>query len=296
MVGEFPELQGVMGGYYADAAKLPADIANAIREHYKPQGPSDSVPTGAISASVALADKADTLVGFFAIDEKPTGSKDPYALRRSALGIVRIIREHGIRLSLADLVTAWYASMGEGPKSPRASDVVVTEILDFFTDRLKVQLREDGKRLDVIEAVLANKDDDIVRICARVDAVERLLQSPQGEDALAAHKRAANILAAEAKKGALPEGEPHPVAGAPDVETALLTQLTVQKNAIKTHLAQENDYEALLSLAAMRQNVDAFLDGVLVNGDDPAVRANRLLILKGVCDLSARTADLSKIV
>lgn len=295
MVGEFPELQGVMGGYYADAAKLPADIANAIREHYKPQGPGDTVPTGAVSATVALADKIDTLVGFFAIDEKPTGSKDPYALRRSALGILRILREHNARLSLTAMVEAWFANVGSGPQGVRSGADVAAEILDFFTDRLKVQLREDGRNHEVIDAVLANKDDDMVRVVGRIDALDRVLQSSQGQDALAAHKRAANILAAEAKKGALPQGEAEILPGAPDVEIALIQQLKTQQGVVEKLLNAENTYEALLSLAALRQNVDAFLDGVLVNADDSAVRANRLKILAQVCALSAPVADLSRI-
>jgi glycyl-tRNA synthetase beta chain len=295
MVGEFPELQGVMGGYYADAAKLPANIANAVREHYKPQGPGDTVPTGTVSATVALADKIDTLVGFFAIDEKPTGSKDPYALRRSALGILRILREHNVRLSLSALVEAWFANVGSGPQGVRQAAEVTAEILDFFTDRLKVQLREDGRNHEVIDAVLANKDDDMVRVVSRIDALDRVLQLPQGQDALAAHKRAANILAAEAKKGTLPQGEAEILPGAPDVEIALIRQLKTQRSVVENLLNAENIYEALLSLAALRQNVDAFLDGVLVNADDSAVRANRLKLLAQVCALSKDIADLSKI-
>jgi glycyl-tRNA synthetase beta chain len=327
MVGEFPELQGVMGGYYADAAKLPADIANAIREHYKPQGPGDSVPSGAVSAAVALADKIDTLVGFFAIGEKPTGSKDPYALRRAALGILRILRDYTVRASISEIVLRWYTGLldvyGTGKESKefhnylpiwlpsqrqvdddeegaamlefRPLGIVQDEIVDFFTDRLKVQLREDGRNHEVIDAVLANKDDDMVRVVNRIDALYRVLQSPQGQDALAAHKRAANILAAEAKKGALPQGEAEILPGAPDVEIALIQQLKTQQGVVEKLLNAENVYEALLSLAALRQNVDAFLDGVLVNADDSAVRANRLKLLAQVCALSKDIADLSKI-
>ena len=176
----------------------------------------------------------------------------------------------------------------------QAADVTA-EILDFFTDRLKVQLREDGRNHEVIDAVLANKDDDMVRVVGRIDALDRVLQLPQGQDALAAHKRAANILAAEAKKGALPQGEAEVLPGAPDVELALIQQLKTQKGVIENLLNAENVYEALLSLAALRQNVDAFLDGVLVNADDSAVRANRLKILAQVCALSAPVADLSRI-
>ncbi len=298
MVGEFPELQGVMGGYYADASRLPADVANAIREHYKPQGPSDSVPESAVSATVALADKIDTLVGFFAIEEKPTGSKDPYALRRAALGILRILREHNARLSIGELIQAWYAHLGsDAPAHFRGYELVRGEILDFFNDRLKVQLKDEGQRFDVLDAVLAEKDDDVVRVTLKVAALETvLILAPEGEDLLAVHKRAANILTAEAKKGALPDGEPQVLEGAPAIESDLIGELKVQKNNVTGFLAQENYLEVLKSVAAMRQTVDAFLDGVLVNSDDSAERANRLLVLKAVCDLSAPVADLSKIV
>ncbi len=368
MVGEFPELQGVMGGYYADAAGLKPEIANAIREHYKPQGPSDSVPEAAVSAAVALADKLDTLIGFFAIDEKPTGSKDPFALRRSALGILRILRQHNVRVSLSELAGFWYKSLliyagagkavyvdtdnwrgsagprvaeGDGeifdnylrdfkqgllestvwviptdrdydldimyehvPNVPevenallsfRGYQAVAAEFEDFMADRLKVQLKDEGHRFDIIEAVFALKDGDIVRQTQKIAALEAILKTPQGDDLLAAHKRAANILAAEAKKGDLPSGEPQALSGAPAVETALLTQLNMAKRAVGTALEEEKYIDALHHIAALRQGVDAFLDGVLVNADDASVRANRLLILKAVCELSGEIADLSKI-
>ncbi len=368
MVGEFPELQGVMGGYYADAAGLKPEIANAIREHYKPQGPSDSVPEATVSAAVALADKIDTLIGFFAIDEKPTGSKDPFALRRSALGILRILRQHNVRISLNELAGFWYKSLliyagagravyvdtdnwrgsagprvakGDGeifdnylrdfkqgllespvwviqtdrdydldimyehvPNVPevenallafRGYQAVAPEFEDFMADRLKVQLKDEGHRFDIIESVFALRDGDIVRQTGRIAALETILKTPQGDDLLAAHKRAANILAAEAKKGDLSSGEPKALPDAPTVETALLTQLNTAKRTVGTALEGEKDIDALLAIAALRQNVDSFLDGVLVNADDASVRANRLLILQAVCDLSGDIADLSKI-
>ena len=368
MVGEFPELQGVMGGYYADAAGLKPEIANAIREHYKPQGPSDSVPEAAVSAAVALADKLDTLIGFFAIDEKPTGSKDPFALRRSALGILRILRQHNVRISLNELVGFWYKSLliyagpdravyvdtdnwrgsagprvGEGdgeifdnylrdfrqgllespvwviptdrdydldimyehvPNVPDVEGALLTfrgygqvsmEIEDFMADRLKVQLKDEGHRFDVIEAVFALRDGDIVRQTQRIAALESVLKAPEGEDLLAAHKRAANILAAESKKGDLPKTEPRALPGAPAVESALLTRLNVAHRTIGMALEQEKYIDALREIAAMRENIDAFLDGVLVNAEDASVRANRLAMLKAVCDLSGEIADLSKI-
>lgn len=297
MVGEFPELQGIMGGYYADAAKLDAAVANAIREHYKPQGPSDSVPEAPVSAAVALADKIDTLVGFFAIDEKPTGSKDPYALRRAALGILRILREHDARLSLSDLVEAWYAHLGAVPAHFKPFETVRAEILDFFVDRIKVQLKEEGQRFDIIEAVLANRDDDVVRVTLKCAALDTLLLTPSvGDELMATYKRVANILAAEAKKGPLPEGDPVAADNAPGIETDLVAELRIRQSAANAALAQENYLEALKCLAALRQNVDAFLDGVLVNAEDPNVRANRLKILSGVVALAAPVADLGKVV
>jgi len=368
MVGEFPELQGVMGGYYADAAGLKPEIANAIREHYKPQGPSDTVPEAAVSAAVALADKLDTLIGFFAIDEKPTGSKDPFALRRSALGILRILRQHNVRVSLNELAGFWYKSLliyagqgravyvdtdnwrgsagprvaeGDGeifdnylrdfkqgllestvwviptdrdydldimyehvPNVPEVENALLAfrgyaqvgpEFEDFMADRLKVQLKDEGHRFDIIEAVFALRDDDIVRQTLRIAALETILKTPAGDDLLAAHKRAANILAAEAKKSDLPSGEPQALSGAPAVETALLTQLNMARRAVEAALTDEKYVDALHYIAALRQGVDAFLDGVLVNADDAVIRANRLLILKAVCDLSGEIADLSKI-
>lgn len=345
MVGEFPELQGIMGGYYAEAAKLDAVVADAIREHYKPQGPSDSVPENPVSAAVALADKVDTLVGFFAIDEKPTGSKDPYALRRAALGILRILREHNARVSIDELVQAWYANLvgmrmqyaisvtdsghgkisrGDTPNTffdrgevltvgaPTAQELIARgfavdtqfkpfetvrgEILDFFIDRIKVQLKEEGQRFDIIDAVLAQQDDDVVRVTLKCAALSDILATSEGEDMMAAYKRVANILAAEAKKGALPAGEPVAKDDAPGVESDLIAELRVQKAAAKAALQQENYLEALQCLAALRQNVDAFLDGVLVNAEDPDVRANRLRILAEVAALAAPVADLGKVV
>ena len=300
MVGEFPELQGVMGGYYADVAKLPSNIADAVREHYKPQGPSDSVPAGKISAVVALADKLDTLIGFFAVDEKPTGSKDPYALRRSALGILRIIREHSLRLSLVDLANAWRELLQKGRANQTFNlDTASTrgdlaaEILAFFTDRLKVQLKDEGRRYDVIDAVLSGDQDDIVQAISKIEALEAVLATPAGEDLLALHKRAANILAAS--KTDLPHAEPRAELASEEVEIALLKALQAATAPVSDTIAQEKYTEALKKIAALRQNVDGFLDGVLVNADDEEVKANRLAILRAVCDLSKGIADLGKI-
>jgi glycyl-tRNA synthetase beta chain len=288
MVGEFPELQGVMGGYYADAAGLDQEVADAIRQHYKPQGPSDSLPEGKVAATVALADKLDTLIGFFAIDEKPTGSKDPYALRRSALGILRILRSDDIRLSLSEVVDAWYFV---NTSLVTVRQVVKPQLLDFFNDRLKVQLREEGHAPDVLDAVFALKDDDILRLTKKLDALEAVLA--QGDDLIQTHKRAANILAAA--KWSEAAGAPLASSEAEAAETALVAALLKAQDRVKTALAAENYAEALQAIAALRQNVDGFLDEVLVNAEDAGVRAARLNLLAGVCALSAGIADLSRI-
>src|ERR1700761_8615571 len=188
MVGEFPELQGIMGGYYAEKEGLEPEVADAIRWHYKPQGPTDDVPVQATAATVALADKLDTLVSFFAIDEKPTGSRDPFALRRAALGVIRILLETRARLPLSKFA------------SP--------DLLAFFADRLKVLLREQGQRHDLVDAVFALGDNDLVRIVSRVDHLDRFLATEDGKNLLAGYKRAVNILKAEEKKGPLPTGVP----------------------------------------------------------------------------------------
>jgi len=335
MVMEFPELQGVMGGYYADALKLEPEVADAIREHYKPQGPGDTLPASKVSAAVALADKIDTLVGFFAIDEKPTGSKDPYALRRSTLGILRILREQRARINLLplfnELFYIWARNqlskavevlggltldefeklspdsqetildsrqelrevLAANPKAGSGNSPNSMALLDFFTDRLKVQLREEGRPLDVIEAVLALKDDDVVRVINRIEALEAVKASDQGENLVAVHKRAANILAAA--KWDRPAGDLLTASDIPEVESALIGQLSDTKRSVADHLRIENYRGALLSIAALRQNVDAFLDGVLVNDEDEAVRARRLNLLANVCALSEGLADLSKL-
>ena len=292
MVGEFPELQGIMGGYYAKADGHSDEFADAIREHYKPQGPSDSVPKSAVSAVVALTDKLDTLIGFFAVDEKPTGSKDPYALRRSALGVLRILREHHMRLPLSEVIGNW--CYGPGKDSINVdSEALTAEILAFFTDRLKVQLKEEGRRYDVIDAVLSGDQDDVVLAIKKIEALEAVLAGPEGDDLLALYKRCANILAAS--KVELPHAEPQTYAGIDPLEAALLEVVQKAKQPVAVHLAEENYAGALKTVAALRQNVDAFLDGVLVNAEDTLVRANRLAILNAVCELSKPVADLGKI-
>lgn len=271
MVGEFPELQGIMGGYYAREFGLDAEIADAIRDHYRPQGPGDAVPTAPLSVAVALADKLDTLVGFFGIDEKPTGSKDPYALRRAALGVIRTILENQLRLSLGTLGG---------------------DLLAFFADRLKVALKDQGKRGDLVDAVFALGDDDLVRIVSRVEALTTFLATEDGTNLLQGYKRAANILKAEEKKGPLPTGEPSRVAE-PAEEGALFDALAALDPKLDAALAAEDFTGAMTALAAVRAPVDAFFVGVLVNSDIPAERDNRLRLLQQVQSAMGRVADFS---
>jgi glycyl-tRNA synthetase beta chain len=273
MVGEFPELQGVMGGYYARAAKMDGEIADAIRDHYRPQGPGDAVPTAPVSVAVALADKLDTLVGFFAIDEKPTGSKDPFALRRAALGVIRIITENGLRLPLS--------KFGK------------EDLLAFFADRLKVTLKDQGKRHDLVDAVFALGDDDLVRIVARVEALDGFLKTDDGKNLLAGYKRASNILKAEEKKGWKAEGERDLLDDASSPEVALHDALRMVEPALAAALAREDFTGAMTELAGLRGPVDAFLDGVFVNSEVPAERDNRLKTLAAVRDAMGRVADFS---
>ncbi|MDP3382160.1 MAG: glycine--tRNA ligase subunit beta [Phenylobacterium sp.] len=275
MVGEFPELQGLMGGYYAQAEGLPADVAAAIRDHYKPQGPSDALPAGPVGAALALADKLDSLTGFFGIDEKPTGSRDPYALRRSALGVIRIVLEGGIRLPLREL----------------ASD----DLVAFFADRLKVLLRDQGRRHDLVDAVFALGDDDLVRIVARVEALDGFLTTEDGVNLLAGYKRATNILKAEEKKGAMPSGPAVAMGGAPEAELALVAALAGVEPRVAQALAAEDFVAAMQALSGLRGPVDAFFEQVLVNAEDPAERDNRLRLLSQVRDAMGRVADFSQV-
>ncbi|WP_029913215.1 glycine--tRNA ligase subunit beta [Caulobacter sp. UNC358MFTsu5.1] len=328
MVGEFPELQGLMGGYYARAAGLDPEIADAIRDHYKPQGPSDAVPTAPLSVAVALADKLDTLVGFFAIDEKPTGSKDPYALRRAALGVIRILLT-GVRIPLSDpLAIAWLRTQAahevrqpvptapgiitkrtigisvypdsefSGEVDPVAQaqlDQAVAELLTFFADRLKVTLKDQGKRHDLVDAVFALGDDDLVRIVARVEALDGFLKTDDGKNLLAGYKRASNILKAEEKKGWKGEGEAELLPNASEPEVALHDALRLVRQPLADALKAEDFTAAMQELAGLRGPVDAFLDGVFVNSDVAAERDSRLKTLAAVRDAMGQVADFSLI-
>jgi glycyl-tRNA synthetase beta chain len=275
MVGEFPELQGVMGGYYADREGLDPEVVDAIRSHYRPQGPNDAVPVQSAAAAVAMADKLDTLVSFFAIDEKPTGSRDPFALRRAALGVIRILLQSRTRLPLRRFVSS--------------------ELIAFFADRLKVLLKEQGQRHDLVDAVFALGDDDLVRIVSRVNALETFLATEDGKNLLAGYKRAGNILKAEEKKGALPDGDPTDLPGAPPEEAALINEIGHMEVEVGKALATEDFATAMTRLAAVRPAVDAFFDKVLVNSDIQAERENRLRLLVKVRDAMGRVADFSQV-
>jgi glycyl-tRNA synthetase beta chain len=273
MVGEFPELQGVMGGYYAEKEGLEPEVIDAIRWHYRPQGPNDEVPLQAVAATVALADKLDTLISFFAIGEKPTGSRDPFALRRAALGVIRIILQTRTRL----------------PLKAFASD----DLLDFFADRLKVLLREQGQRHDLVDAVFALGDDDLVRIVSKVNALDGFLGSEDGKNLLAGYKRAVNILKAEEKKGPLPTGEPADTASGE--EGALANAVGHMGVELGKALAKEDYAAAMRSLAELREPVDAFFDKVLVNSEIASERDNRLRLLLKVRDAMGRVADFGQV-
>ena len=273
MVGEFPELQGLMGGYYARAAAMDGEIADALSDQYRPMGPSDTVPTAPLSVAVALADKLDTLVGFFSIDEKPTGSKDPYALRRSALGVIRIVLENALRL----------------PMGRFASD----DLRGFFADRLKVTLRDQGKRHDLVDAVFALGDDDLMRIVARVEALSAFLATENGANLLAGYKRATNILRAEEKKSGWKNAPSYLRDAEPPEETELRRSLQERDLYIRGAIQDERFGEAMKGLAELRGPVDAFFEKVLVNSDIPEERENRLNLLAEVRGLMDQVADFS---
>ena len=307
MVGEFPELQGVMGRYYALEAGEPAAVADAIRDHYKPQGPSDSVPTDPVSIAVALADKLDTLVGFWAIDEKPTGSKDPFALRRAALGVVRITLANDLRLGFQGILGMSDFEF-QNQKGLQISDgpfVGLTklsldslDLLSFFADRLKQHLRDEGQRHDLIDAVFALGEDDLVLITRRVEALGAFLDTEDGANLLAGYKRAANILKAEEKKGDLPADlsvNDALISKGPAEEKALAKALSDVEAAIENPLKSEDFTAAMAELAKLRGPVDAFFEAVMVNDEDSAVRANRLALLTKIRGTLHRVADFSRI-
>ncbi len=358
VVGEFPELQGLMGKYYALAQGEDASVAAACEEHYKPQGPADRVPTDPVSIAVALADKLDTLVGFWAIDEKPTGSKDPYALRRAALGVIRLLIENGLSINLLKLLrqSCWlqaehlvdngrahyevdenvdgedihghvaYLAALSSNASDRLTFVEIvcddgcdlfqnnelredkryarsgyrafsSNLLSFFADRLKVQLRDQGARHDLVDAVFALEgQDDILMIVRRVEALAAFLATDDGKNLLAGTKRAANILRIEEKKdGRAYDGAPDASLYAQDEEKALAAAIERAKADAGAAVAKEDFAAAMTAMAGLRPAVDAFFDKVTVNADDKAVRENRLKLLNEIRAATRAVADFSKI-
>ncbi|PBC11705.1 glycine--tRNA ligase subunit beta [Mesorhizobium sp. WSM3859] len=289
VVGEFPELQGAMGRKYALLQDEHASVAAAAEEHYKPQGPSDRVPTDPVSVAVALADKLDTLTGFWAIDEKPTGSKDPFALRRAALGVVRILIENRIRLALASVFAKAFANFKGG--ADQSSD-----LLAFFHDRLKVYLRDQGARHDLIDAVITLQSDDLLQIVRRVEALGSLLDTDEGKNLLAGTKRAANILAAEEKKKTAVAETVESALFREDAEKKLYAAVNQAEKEAGQAIQNEDFSGAMLALSVLREPVDSFFEGVLVNDEDQAVRANRLALLARIRAATDQVADFSKIV
>jgi glycyl-tRNA synthetase beta chain len=285
-VGEFPELQGLMGRYYASLQGEHPSVQAAIEEHYRPQGPGDAVPSDPVAITVALADKLDTLAGFWAIDEKPTGSKDPYALRRAALGVIRIVLERGLELRLG-------AVGADG------------DLISFFHDRLKGQLRDQGARHDLVDAVLSGEagtasgdatlNDDLLDITRRVEALGAFLASEDGTNLLAGTRRAANILAAEEKKGTrIAETVDLALLAEPE-EKLLAAAIDRAELELAAALRAEHYGQAMAALAELRIPVDAFFDKVLVNAEDEALRANRLALLTRIRAATRQVADFSKI-
>ncbi|MEI5677735.1 MULTISPECIES: glycine--tRNA ligase subunit beta [unclassified Mesorhizobium] len=345
VVGEFPELQGAMGRKYALLQGEHPSVAAAIEEHYKPQGPSDRVPTDPVSVAVALADKLDTLVGFWAIDEKPTGSKDPYALRRAALGVVRTLIENGVRLGLGPIFSFWETSLA--PENIEAATplsktdmrpVRNVDLLSFFHDRLKVYLRDQGARHDLIDAVLAgggagpsspagpsprkngekedgrnadaplspslrgegkgegqSSNDDLLQIVRRVEALGSFLDTEDGKNLLAGTKRGANILAAEEKKGTRVADAVDPALFCEEAEHKLFAAVNHAESQAAQAIQNEDFSAAMLALSVLREPVDSFFEGVLVNDEDEAVRANRLALLSRIRAATDKVADFSKI-
>ena len=297
MVGEFPELQGIMGAHYATAQGEPEAVAAAIRDQYAPRGPDDRCPSRPESVTVALADKLDTLCGFVAAGIRPTGSKDPFALRRAALGAIRLILENGLRLSLRQAFDAGLRGYGER-FTGSATEHAKAELVAFFAERLKVHLRERGVRHDLIGAVFALAgEDDLVRLLARVDALQAFLDTDDGRNLLAAYRRASNIVAIEEKKDgpAAFAGEPSPARLVEPAEAALFAALEEAHGRIEAALSVEDFAGAMAALARLRPAVDAFFDTVLVNAPEAELRANRLRMLGQIRAGLQRVADFSLI-
>jgi|TARA_R100000005_G_scaffold91715_1_gene64347 glycyl-tRNA synthetase beta chain len=291
MVGEFADLQGLMGRYYAAHDGENPEVAKAIQEHYSPLGPGDSCPTDPVSVIVALADKIDTLTGFFAIDEKPTGSKDPYALRRAALGVIRLVLENKLRLPLLTL----FEKSGELHKGAGMLDAA--ELLAFFADRLKVHLKEQNVRHDYISAAFGvGNEDDLVRLMARIEALSNFLETDDGANLLIAYRRAANILRIEEKKDGVTYNQKVDAdLLREDEEQAMLSRIDEVTMLVATAVGNDAFGTAGAAAARLRKPVDAFFDKVTVNADNPELRANRLGLLSSIRNLLDQLADFSKI-
>jgi glycyl-tRNA synthetase beta chain len=282
MVGEFPELQGVMGRYYALSEELPMEVAEAIGDHYAPAGPNDRCPGSPVSITVALADKLDALASFWSIGEKPTGSRDPYALRRAGLGIIRIIVENKLRLPLRRFL-------------------MMDDLMAFIADRLKVQMREKGVRHDIVDAVFSlGGEDDLVRLLARVEAVQSFLETEAGKNLLTAYARAANIVRAEERKDKTLGAR---IAGLPDAalleqveEKAVASSLAEIERTVKTAIEREDFAGAMRAFASLRAPIDSFFEKVTVNvTDKPELRLNRLKLLNQIRATMDSVADFSRI-
>ncbi|CDZ41080.1 glycine--tRNA ligase subunit beta [Neorhizobium galegae] len=296
-VGEFPELQGLMGRKYAMLQGEDASIAAAIEDHWKPNGPSDRLPEDKLGLTIALADKLDTLVGFWAIDEKPTGSKDPYALRRAALGVVRILLERKVRLPLNTVLRTAILPIEDIKRfvTDVSKDVAITDLLTFFHDRLKVYLRDQGARHDLIDAVLTPDADDLLLVARRVEALTAFITSEDGKNLLAGTKRAVQLLAAEEKKGTVVADGVSEELLRLDAEKALWAAIVVASKEASDAVAKEDFRSAMEALSKLRAPVDEFFEDVLVNDEDTAIRANRLALLKAIREATATVADFSKI-
>jgi len=298
VVGEFPELQGLMGKYYAEAQDEDGAIAHACEDHYSPKGPDDLVPGDPVSIAVALADKIDTLVGFWTVGERPTGSKDPFALRRAALGVIRIVLSNNLKMPLGRWIHVAHGGhkMSESGVSKR-SEKVTPDLLSFFADRLKVQLRDQGARHDLVDAVFALEgQDDLLLIVRRVEALGKFLDTEDGKNLLAGYKRATNIIRIEEKK------DNREYTGAPDPkryqlpeEKALAAAIDAAKGEATRAVAKEDFAAAMHAMAKLRPFVDAFFDKVTVNVDDKALRENRLKLLNEIRDATGAVADFSNI-
>jgi glycyl-tRNA synthetase beta chain len=318
VVGEFPEVQGLMGRRYAELQGENAAVAAALEEHYKPQGPSDYVPSAPVSIAVAMADKIDTLVGFWAIDEKPTGSKDPYALRRAALGVIRLVLENGLRTSIRSISSDAMKSVLSSVVKERTSkdklsialsvdrdvsqfvDQRVSDLLAFFIDRLKVYLRDKGARHDLIDAAIGEEGaDDLLMIVRRVEALGSFLETDDGKNLLAGYKRAVNILRAEEKKES-DGGKSFLDKHAPNLrsereENVLSAAIDRAAMEAAKHVSEEDFAGAMHALSKLRAPVDAFFEKVTVNDPDPNKRLNRLRLLNELRRAMHTVADFSKI-